>query len=439
MRDQHGIHGLLCRTGTLLVGLALSGGALALDWRTGETVTIGPSEVIRDDLYVAGTDVRIDGTVTGDLIAAGQRVRIAGNVRGDVWAAGGTVTLAGRVGRSARLAGSVLTLEPGTSIARDLLAGGVGLDLAPGARIGRDLAFGGAQTRLNGTVTRNAYLGATAVQLGGTVGGNARLNVDNRASWPQNWTPGMVRPDPLPSGVRFMPGGRVAGDLTLQMPDRPMIPARQVGGQMHYQPTAVLPTPRVGVPRPPANPLGLNLLRDFAGLSLMALLLVGLARTPLSEVSLRLRRAPGTSLGYGTLIALGFPLGVLALFGVGVTLAALLTLLGLGALGLPLGLIGAPTLLGLGALVMWLGWWVAQGLAAVLLGQWLLGALAPERRPALWIRVLLGALTLAALTQLPVLGTLVTLGALLAALGATWLWWRPPPSRVGPLFTPYPA
>lgn len=439
MRDRNVSIRRLCRPGLVLAGLVLGGGALAVDWRAGDAVRVGPGEVIRDDLYVAGTDVRIDGTVTGDLVAAGETVQVAGEVRGNVWAAGETVILGGKVGQSARIAGSVLRVGPGANIARDLLAGGVGLDVAPGARIGRDVAFGGVQTRLEGQVARNALIGAGAVLLGGPVGGSARLSVDNRASWPRTWTPGVARPEPLAAGLSVAQGARIAGDLTVQMPDRPTVPAGVVSGQIAYSPPAAVPSRRVTVPRAPAPSFGLTLLRDFAGLALAALLLAALARGPLTEVSLRLRRAPGASLGYGAMLALGFPLAVLAAFGAGLSAAVVLTLLGLGAFGLPLGLIAAPTLLGLGALVVWLGWWVAQGLAATLIGGGLVGALVPDRPVPAWARALLGALTLALLTQVPVLGALITLGALLATLGAIWLWRRPPPSRVGPMLTPHPV
>ncbi len=187
MRNQQNMWKLTRRTGTLLVGLALSGGALGLTWRTGDVVRLPKGEVIRDDLYVAGQDVQIDGTVEGNLIATGNTVRVNGQVRGNVWAAGQDVTLGGQVTQTARIAGSVLRVESGVNIGRDLLAVGQGLDIAPDERAGRDVAFGGAQTRLYGSVARNAYIGASGIEVGGSVGGDALFGVNNRATWPQGW------------------------------------------------------------------------------------------------------------------------------------------------------------------------------------------------------------------------------------------------------------
>ncbi len=50
--------------------------ALAADFRSGNEVTVASGEVINDDLYVAGGNLRIDGTVNGDLLAAGGTVTI---------------------------------------------------------------------------------------------------------------------------------------------------------------------------------------------------------------------------------------------------------------------------------------------------------------------------------------------------------------------------
>ncbi|WP_146009400.1 polymer-forming cytoskeletal protein [Deinococcus planocerae] len=441
MRDQRERGKLTRRTSALLASLTLGGSALGLEWRTGDVVRVPANEVIRDDLYVLGQDVQIDGTVEGDLIAAGNTVRVNGPVRGNVWAAGQSVTLGGAVTGAARLAGSVLRVGENANIGRDLLAAGVGLDVTRGARVGRDVAFGGTQTRLNGTVARNAYVGAYGVAVGGTVGGDARFNVDNRATWPQNWTPGVARPDPLPSGLRFTGDGRVNGDLTLRMPDRPTLPPNAVGGQVDYAPltaswVSTTPDPMTVST---AN-VEMSFLRDFVGIALAGLLLVWLARSPLAAVTARLRALPGASLGYGALTFVGFPLAVLVVAGVIVFAAVLLTMLGLGNLVLPLALIGAPVLLGVGALLAWAAWFAAQGLAASLLGTWLVGAARPGRAVQPSAAVLLGAFVLALLAQVPVLGGLMTLAALLLTLGALWLWWRGPREpRVGTLSTPHPA
>jgi cytoskeletal protein CcmA (bactofilin family) len=177
----------------------LCGTVSAAAWRTGDTVTVQKSEVVLDDLYVAGTDVRVDGVVNGDLIVGAQNVTINGEVRGNLWAAGAIIILNGRVLQSAHLAGSVLRIQKGASVGRDLLAAGSEIEVTSGSVVGRDVAFGGSQARINGTVNRNAYGGANGIEVGGMIKGNARLAVGDTQVLPGNWT------SPGTPGLHFLP------------------------------------------------------------------------------------------------------------------------------------------------------------------------------------------------------------------------------------------
>ncbi len=207
---------------------------------------------------------------------------------------------------------------------------------------------------------------------------------------------------------------------------------------MDYAPLTPSRTPAAPPLTVNATTVVTNIVRDFAGCSMLAgLLLVWLARGPLTAVTARLRAAPGASLGYGALAFTGFPLALLIAAGVTVAVAVTLTVLGLGNLGLPLALIGAPVLLGIGALLTWAAWFAAQGLAASLLGLWLVGVARPGHAARPYAAVLVGALVLAVFAQVPILGALATFAALLLTLGAVWLWWRGPRApRVANLPTP---
>jgi hypothetical protein len=418
------IHRRNILAGTLLMAVTLGTTASAIAWRTGDTVTVQTSEVIQDDLYVAGTDVRIDGVVNGDLIVGAQNVTINGEVRGNVWAAGATVILNGRILQSAHFAGSVLRVEKGASIGRDLLAAGSGIDVAAGSVIGRDVAFGGSQANLNGLVTRNAYGGANGIEVAGVIKGNARLAVSDArvmvANWNTSSSTGLTFPTTSGTpGLSFLPGGHIAGNLTLQSPENPVLPAGAVGGTVTYAPITT-----VNIQSRPS--LYAEFLRTFLGIALAALLLVWLARPRLEGSAQKLRALPAASLGYGALAFFGLPLAALLGVLVLVALAVLLTLIGVGNLGLPLALIGAPVLLGLGALVSWLALLAAQGFAAYLLGDWMLRTLRPTGKSAVLLSTLGGALVLALLIQIPVLGGLLTFAALLLGLGALWLTLRGP-------------
>ncbi|WP_161883984.1 hypothetical protein [Deinococcus alpinitundrae] len=291
--------------------------------------------------------------------------------------------------------------------------------MSPGSVIGRDVAVGSAQAQLDGRVTRNAYVGANGIQVGGVIGGNAKMAVGDTAALTGNNLTTFSDP-----GLRFTSGGRIAGDLTLQRSDsgQAALPAEVVGGQVTYAPINGVSI------QARRNPFA-SFLSAFVGIALVGLLLLWLARPRLLGVRETLRTAPAPSLGYGAMAFVGLPiaalLGVLAL---GV-LAGALMLLRLGGLGLPLAFIGLPVLLGGATLVAWLALLGAQGFAAYLIGTWIVHALQPKESMAPVAMMLIGALLLALVLQIPVLGALATLAALLLSLGALWLTLRAPPRR----------
>jgi cytoskeletal protein CcmA (bactofilin family) len=407
------LHRKMSCAGTLLLAALLVSTASAASWRTGDNVTVEKSEVIQDDLYVAGTDVRIDGTVNGDLIVGARTVTINGQVNGNLWASGATLILNGKVSQTARFAGSTIRVRNGARIGRDLLAAGSEIEIAPGSVVGRDVAFGGNQAHLNGQVARNAYGGANGIEVGGVIKGNAQLAVGDMQVLTTNWT------SPGTPGLSFLPGGHIGGNLTLQIPQNPVLPVGAVGGRVTYAPIAA-----VNVQTRP-SPFA-EFLRTFVGIALAALLLVWLARPRLMSMAGKLRALPAASLGYGALAFFGLPLIALLGMLVLVALAAVLTLLSLGNLGLPLAFIGAPVLLGVGALVSWLALLAAQGFTAYLLGDWIVRTTRPKAKPAVLLSALSGALILALLLQIPLLGGLLTFAVLLLSLGALWMTLRGP-------------
>src|SRR5689334_12839655 len=52
----------------------------------GDTVVIGPNQVINDDLALSANHVVMNGTVNGDLFVSANTVEIGGTVNGNAWA-----------------------------------------------------------------------------------------------------------------------------------------------------------------------------------------------------------------------------------------------------------------------------------------------------------------------------------------------------------------
>src|SRR5262245_7501392 len=90
----------------VLVGLALTAPpAQAVEFRSGDTVTVPAGTTIDDDLFAMGQSVTIAGQVNGEVYALGQTVTVTGAVQRDLIAAGQQLTLDGTVGGDLRAAG----------------------------------------------------------------------------------------------------------------------------------------------------------------------------------------------------------------------------------------------------------------------------------------------------------------------------------------------
>ena len=87
----------------LLALMLFASPVAAAEFRTDETVRIGADETIDGDLFVAGTEIIIEGTVNGDVFAAGTTITIRGTVNGSVNAAGTRIEIEGPIERGVRL------------------------------------------------------------------------------------------------------------------------------------------------------------------------------------------------------------------------------------------------------------------------------------------------------------------------------------------------
>ncbi|MFW6181080.1 MAG: hypothetical protein ACOC8N_04970 [Spirochaetota bacterium] len=119
--------------------LASAQASWAFTARSGERSVVGPGEVIRGDLFMAGDRVIVQGKVEGDLYAAGRQVIIEGEVTGDVVLAGEWITVAD-----------------------------TGL-------VGQDLLFAARETVLQGPVRGYALGGGRWVRVNASLGGDARF------------------------------------------------------------------------------------------------------------------------------------------------------------------------------------------------------------------------------------------------------------------------
>lgn len=290
--------------------------ALAADPRQGETVVIGPNEVINDDLYAGGGTIDIQGTVNGNVYAIGNNVTVRGPVRGEVFAAGANVIIAGEVQGGVHAAGSSVMIN--APIGTDLLAAGGSVTVGSGSQVGRDAALAGGTNTIGAPVARNVWSASGDTTIAAPVGGNVAVE----------------------GPVRLAPGAAIEGSLRyVSERDAEIASGAIVGGPIERS----LPTTAQQPDRGPFNiaaDLVLGWIRALVGLSVLGLLLVLLFPGASSRMADRLAVSPWASFGLGFALFVAVPIAAVLVFGIGlavggwwlafVVMAAYLTALALG-------------------------------------------------------------------------------------------------------------
>src|SRR5215208_1968228 len=405
---------LLVVTGVaLLVGLITASTAWAVETRSGDSVVIGPDEVVDDDLYVTANNVVIDGTIRGDLVAFGQTITVDGTVEGDLIAAGRSVEIRGTVEDDARIAGQTLLLGEGAEVEDDLIAAGFSLQNMPDSAVGGTLLYAGYQALLQGTVDEDASVAANGLELGGEVGANVDAEVDGEDGGPPPFLFAQQAAAPaVDSGLTLTDSAVVGGDLTYESSTEARIdPGAQIEGQV------------IGEKRPAEEvedtytfaDAVFDQLRSFVALLLVGLILIWIAPNWVRRRAGTVLDRPLASLGWGVLGLVAFLALVLAV------ILGLLTLGGLVALIVVLGLLAEVVL----ALIFWISTnYLAQIVVSFLAGVLLVEPVRPGRGRGRVLPLVVGLILYVILRAIPVLGLIVSLAVVLLGLGALfhWIW-----------------
>jgi cytoskeletal protein CcmA (bactofilin family) len=406
---------------TLLVGLITASTAWAVETRSGDSVVIGPDEVVDDDLYVTANNVVIDGTIRGDLVAFGQNITVDGTVEGDLIAAGRSVEIRGTVEDDARIAGQTLLLGEGAEVEDDLIAAGFSLQNMPDSAVGGTLLYAGYQALLQGTVDEDVSVAANGLQLGGEVGANVDAEVDGEDGGPPPFLFAQQAAAPaVDSGLTLTDSAVVGGDLTYESSTEARIdPGAQIEGEV------------IGEKRPAEEEdtytfadAVFDHLRSFVALLLVGLILIWIAPNWVRRRAGTVLDRPLASLGWGVLGLVAFlALGVAFLLATIVlaVILGLLTLGGLVALIVVLGLLAEVVLV----LIFWISTnYLAQIVVSFLAGVLLVEAVRPGQGRGRVLPLVVGLILYVILRAIPVLGLIVSLAVVLLGLGALfhWVW-----------------
>ena len=221
----------------ILASLVLAGTALAGQFEGDDIYRLEAGQVVNDDLYVAGSEIFIDGTVNGDLYAVGGYIEVNGTVTGDVVAAGGGIKITGDVQDDARLAGGGIdilgTIGDDLIIAGGGQPGGFSFPMQMGTRsinqgirlgnkssVGGDAMIVGGTADIRGRIDGDLTASTGEIDLDAQVGGDATLNA---------------------STLRLTNNSRIEGTLSYTTPEEMSLPADVAGG-IEYEPVVTAAT-----------------------------------------------------------------------------------------------------------------------------------------------------------------------------------------------------
>ena len=168
----------------LCVAMAMPTPASATEFRKGDRITIGKDEVVHSDLYVAGGQIRIGGTIEGDLVIAGGDVEVSGRVEGDMLSTSGQVRMTGQVDGSIRGYAGNITIKG--KVGRNVMTFGGDVNIDHDAAIAGSVTTGSGRLSLDGHVGRDLLAFAGQANLSGNIDGSVKihggeLNIDSSA------------------------------------------------------------------------------------------------------------------------------------------------------------------------------------------------------------------------------------------------------------------
>jgi hypothetical protein len=405
----------------LMLALLLGGAGtvLASDIRDGDSIVIGSSEVIDDDLLLFGNTVVMNGTVNGDLLAFGNDITINGTVNGSAMLGGQTIRVTGTVRGTLYSGGNSLVLAQSAVVERNVMFGGNALSTLEGSRIRRDLFAAGAQAAVSGVVGRDVNFAGQALELNGQVTRNVRAEVASPNQVPFTFNIGGTIVPAMPPGLRVGRNANIGGQLSYASSQNQAGEILvQPGGGIAFEPT---PIPEF---QPTATVEQYGWLwarvRDFVTVLILGLLALWLLPKWVQRAVEHAQTKPLASTAWGFLVLFGgllfsaLLLVVVLAFGIAIGTT---TLGGLAAAIFGVGLSGFALYL---TIFFGLVLWGAKVVVSSVVGRLLLRQFAPSYAENRFIAFALGLVLFEIVAAIPFLGPVLTFFVVLFGLGGMW-------------------
>ncbi|MDD5032214.1 MAG: hypothetical protein PHR36_04210 [Patescibacteria group bacterium] len=377
---------------SLALLLALPLGVEAFAVKTGDSVYIAEGEVIEGSLYAAAANITVDGTVKGDVICAGQTINIKGVVDGDVICGAQSVNINGQVGGNVRVVGDSVNL--GGKIARNVNAFGASIILAKNAEVGWDMLIAGATAEIRGKVGSDLYGACPKVTIGGEIGKDVRIRLNDRIRAEKKGISYQKNGELL----TISEGAKIGGNLTYTGGKEAVISDKaSVAGEVKQN----LPKVEKAKKFMFIGWFWGRLYSIFASL-VIGLVLISLWRKQIVELTNRMLKKVGVSIGWGAVVMFLTPI---------IAILLICTLI-----GLPLALI----LLGVWIIAIFM----AKILAGIMIGRMVLEKFWIKKKDSLIWAMIIGIVICWFIFSIPFVGWILALVALWWGLGGIWLYFK---------------
>ena len=346
----------------------------ATRFKAKDNIFIPESEVIPDDLFVGGQNIKMDGRVEGDLIAGCRTMILTGQVSGSVLSASQNLDILGEVQGSVRAFSQTTNISG--SIKRNVINFGASLYIRHTGKVEGDVTALGNELTVDGEIGRKLRVTAGTVVISGTINGDADIKANS---------------------ITLMPTARIKGNLRYESEKEAKIESgAQIAGETEWIKTkpkekekrAVLTTTDAVIK-------SLLLLASM----LPGLLLILFSKRYVQAAEKNVFDSFLKSLGLGFILIICIPIAIVIL---------LITLI-----GIPIALI---TLCAYFVLL-----YVSQIFVGIALGKKVLTGFAKDKQAPLGWSLILGLILLTVLTSIPFIGWLICFVVLVTGFGAAIL------------------
>jgi len=137
-------------------------------------VRINEGETIEDDLFVYAETIEIEGDVIGNIFAVGGTINFSGSATGSVFLLGGTTTISGAIGQSVVVGSGNLAFNSSYVYESTLIGAGT-VSIDSGSHFLGTVLAGAGTFSNQGEIDKHLFVAGGSVSQNAPVGGEVRL------------------------------------------------------------------------------------------------------------------------------------------------------------------------------------------------------------------------------------------------------------------------